>query len=245
MIVPAPDKSMWTPCPFGSCQPTPSTIRSPPPHQMTHPIPATLSRNGPIYTQPHCKPVQNPPYPLHGPWSTQAMQIPHGSSCSYPPSTSITAGTVPAPNVNLLSHSFAGPWTSGSNSALSFRGIRLPSTAQSEGTSPQSPSSSSPDLQAYGLATTNGTWSCAYPGCTSRAVFARRCDLRKHHKRHNKNFFCRHSECPQATGGGFSSKKDLARHEAKHNPNVLCEYGGCNRVFSRVENMVRSVILCI
>lgn len=103
--------------------------------------------------------------------------------------------------------------------------------------------SSSPgnaDLKTYGYQNPSGTWSCAYPGCTSKAVFTRGCDLRKHHKRHTKSFFCRYPNCTQSTGGGFSSKKDLARHEAKHNPTVVCEWDGCERVFSRVDNMVRS-----
>ncbi|TID13920.1 hypothetical protein E6O75_ATG07152 [Venturia nashicola] len=97
------------------------------------------------------------------------------------------------------------------------------------------------DLSAYGYLNEKGTWSCAYPGCTSRAVFTRGCDLRKHHKRHTKSFFCRYPSCSQSTGGGFSSKKDLARHEAKHNPGVVCEWEGCDRIFSRVDNMVRSI----
>ncbi|KAF1808920.1 hypothetical protein P152DRAFT_452415 [Eremomyces bilateralis CBS 781.70] len=101
----------------------------------------------------------------------------------------------------------------------------------------RSVSPSSGDLRQYGYLNKQGTWSCAYPACTSRAVFTRGCDLRKHHKRHTKSFFCRHEGCPQARGGGFSSKKDLARHEAKHNPGVLCEWEGCERVFSRVDNM--------
>jgi hypothetical protein len=99
-------------------------------------------------------------------------------------------------------------------------------------------SPNAPDLREYGYPNKNGTWTCAYPGCTSKAVFTRGCDLRKHHKRHTKSFFCHHDGCPQSTGGGFSSKKDLARHEAKHNPGVMCEWNGCDRVFSRVDNMV-------
>lgn len=101
--------------------------------------------------------------------------------------------------------------------------------------------SSSPslsDLRQYGVQRSNGTWTCAYPGCRSHAVFTRGCDLRKHHKRHRKSFFCQHEWCPQSVSGGFSSKKDLARHEAKHNPRVPCEWEGCDRVFSRVDNMV-------
>ena len=94
------------------------------------------------------------------------------------------------------------------------------------------------DLSGYGYLNVDGTWSCAFPGCTSRATFTRGCDLRKHYKRHTKSLFCRHEGCPQAKEGGFSSKKDRARHEAKHNPGILCEWGGCERVFSRVDNMV-------
>lgn len=96
------------------------------------------------------------------------------------------------------------------------------------------------DLKLYGFMNPEGTWSCGFPGCTSRAVFTRGCDLRKHHKRHTKSFFCRYPGCTQASGGGFSSKKDLARHEAKHNPGVQCEWTGCDRIFSRVDNMVSS-----
>ena len=95
------------------------------------------------------------------------------------------------------------------------------------------------DLMMYGYKSADGTWTCNFPGCQSRAVFTRGCDLRKHHKRHTKSFFCRYQGCSQSTGGGFSSKKDLARHEAKHAPSVSCEWDGCGRIFSRVDNMVR------
>ncbi|KAF2429491.1 hypothetical protein EJ08DRAFT_650342 [Tothia fuscella] len=112
-----------------------------------------------------------------------------------------------------------------------------PSPNPSESNFSRSSSPGAADLSAYGYLNQHGTWSCAYPGCTSRAVFTRGCDLRKHHKRHTKSFFCRYPGCSQASGGGFSSKKDLARHEAKHNPGVVCEWDGCDRVFSRVDNM--------
>lgn len=94
-----------------------------------------------------------------------------------------------------------------------------------------------PSLTKYGIQNPDGTWRCAYPGCTSRAVFTRGCDLRKHYNRHSKHLFCRYEGCPQATEGGFSSNKDRTRHEAKHNPGILCEWEGCSRVFSRVDNM--------
>lgn len=104
--------------------------------------------------------------------------------------------------------------------------------------------SGSPNLSAiadYGYKNSSGTWSCAWPGCTSRSRFTRACDLRKHYKRHSKTLFCRHDGCPQATEGGFSSKKDRARHEAKHNPMITCEWDECGRLFSRVDNMVSQI----
>ncbi|PYI00965.1 C2H2 type zinc finger domain protein [Aspergillus sclerotiicarbonarius CBS 121057] len=93
------------------------------------------------------------------------------------------------------------------------------------------------DLTNYGIQNPDGTWRCAYPGCSSHAVFRRGCDLRKHYNRHRKHLFCRYEGCPQAMRGGFSSKKDRDRHEAKHNPEIPCEWDGCQRVFSRVDNM--------
>lgn len=101
-----------------------------------------------------------------------------------------------------------------------------------------SPSAS--EMAKWGRRNANGSWSCAYPGCSSRSTFNRGCDLRKHYKRHTKSLFCRHEGCPQHTEGGFSSKKDRARHEAKHDPKIVCEWEGCDRLFSRVDNMVSS-----
>jgi hypothetical protein len=102
----------------------------------------------------------------------------------------------------------------------------------------RSPSPHPTDLNNYGfLNPDNRTWRCAYPGCASKALFVRPCDLRKHFNRHSKDYHCRHEGCPQASEGGFSSKKDRARHEAKHNPGVQCEWDGCERIFSRVDNM--------
>ena len=123
----------------------------------------------------------------------------------------------------------------------SYASTNATSPDPSESNFSRSSSPGTADLSAFGYLNHRGTWSCAYPGCTSRAVFTRGCDLRKHHKRHTKSFFCRHPGCSQASGGGFSSKKDLARHEAKHNPGVACEWDGCDRIFSRVDNMVRSL----
>jgi hypothetical protein len=102
---------------------------------------------------------------------------------------------------------------------------------------PASPPSNPADLTRYGIPAGEGVWRCAYPACTSQALFRRGCDLRKHFNRHRKHLFCRHEGCPQSKQGGFSSKKDRARHEAKHNPGIVCEWDGCGRVFSRVDNM--------
>lgn len=93
------------------------------------------------------------------------------------------------------------------------------------------------NLSDCGVRSANGTWRCAHPGCSSKTVFTRACDLRKHYNRHRKYLFCRFNGCPQAREGGFSSKKDRARHEAKHNPQITCEWQGCGRVFSRADNM--------
>jgi hypothetical protein len=73
----------------------------------------------------------------------------------------------------------------------------------------------------------DGTWSCAYPGCTSQSTFFRACDLRKHYKRHTKTLFCSHADCAKATGRGFSSRKDLLRHETKHNRKPSFLRGPC------------------
>jgi hypothetical protein len=101
--------------------------------------------------------------------------------------------------------------------------------------------SSSPnvgEMSKYGAPSKDGTWRCTFPGCTSKSVFRRGCDLRKHYRRHTKTLFCRHVGCRSASEGGFSSEKDRARHEAKHDPKIVCEWAGCSRVFSRVDNMV-------
>jgi hypothetical protein len=242
MVMMAPEDSMGAMFPASSCQSPPSIMYSSPLHHghahMAHQSSSTMSAAGPIYSQSHYRPVMESPYPPHDLWSSQPAHMSHVPAYSYPPYSDMAAGPVLAPDSTLLQQSFAGPRTSRSHSSSSSVGMGVPSNAPSERTPPRSLSPSSPDLRAYGFPNKNGTWSCAYPGCTSRAVFTRGCDLRKHHKRHSKNFFCRHSECPQSTGGGFSSKKDLARHEAKHNPGVLCDWDGCDRVFSRVDNMV-------
>lgn len=110
----------------------------------------------------------------------------------------------------------------------------LPDNSLQRATSP----SEGQDLEEYGMwDPSTGIWRCRYPGCSSKSVFTRACDLRKHYNRHNKYLFCRFDGCPQATDGGFSSKKDRARHEAKHNPQIPCEWEDCDRVFSRMDNM--------
>jgi len=229
--------------PSSSCQSPPSIMYSPPLHQVAHQPVTSQSATGHIYASGHdYRPVVSSPYPPQNYWASHPLPIPqtHVTYSSYPPLSTMVATTQAlAPDSGYLPHSMGGPRPSRSHSASSSLGV--PSHHPAERSPPsisRSLSPSSPDLRAYGFPNKNGTWSCAYPGCTSRAVFTRGCDLRKHHKRHTKSFFCRHEGCPQATGGGFSSKKDLARHEAKHNPGVLCDWDGCDRVFSRVDNMV-------
>lgn len=244
----APDDGMGHLYPSSTCQSPPSIMYSPPLHHMHQRTPTTMPGTGAMYTPPHdYRPVMDSPYPPHTLWSSQTpgMAMPQVSSYSYPPYTSMAPATTIGPDVSLMPQ-FGASRPSRSHSTSSSTGVGLPSNVPSERSPPslsRSLSPSSPDLRAYGIPNKNGTWSCAYPGCTSRAVFTRGCDLRKHHKRHTKSFFCRHADCPQSTGGGFSSKKDLARHEAKHNPGVLCDWDSCDRVFSRVDNMVRTLAL--
>ena len=178
-------------------------------------------------------------------WPSQPAPMPQAATYSTYPPLGVMAPSPLQPQHMLYPPTVQGTRHSRSHSASSTMGLELPPDAALAPTSsPQltarslSPGATSPDLRAYGFPNANGTWSCAFPGCTSRAVFTRGCDLRKHHKRHTKSFFCRHEGCPQAVGGGFSSRKDLARHEAKHNPGVLCEWDSCGRIFSRVDNMV-------
>jgi hypothetical protein len=144
-----------------------------------------------------------------------------------------------------------------STSTSSNHGKHLPPSPP-PALSSQLQSQSSNSLHAYGILVPPNspsapqTWRCAYPNCSSRALFTRGCDLRKHFNRHTKHLFCRVKGCPQSgprvlddtnsggsgiggrlTGlgfsvavGGFSSKKDRARHEAKHNPRILCSWVG-------------------
>ncbi|KAL3492971.1 hypothetical protein BJX62DRAFT_235704 [Aspergillus germanicus] len=148
-----------------------------------------------------------------------------------------TGHTSPAPSTFDYDLDYDPP----SPSHTSSIPTRHPSTSSTHSQS----NTNSKDLSLYGTPhpTQPNTWSCAYPGCTSPALFRRGCDLRKHYNRHRKHLFCRVEGCPQANssnpGAGFSSKKDRDRHEAKHNPGIRCEWAeeGCTRVFSRVDNM--------
>jgi hypothetical protein len=230
--------------PSSTCQSPPSIMYSPPLQQLTSRPPVSMASNGVMYPAPHeYKSVMESPYQHANMWTSQP---PFTSTPAYTYPSYSTMPTAPAmgPEQGLLPTQYHIPHPRDrSHSASSSNGLPMPSNVMSTSSPPalsRSLSPSSPDLRAYGHPNKNGSWCCAYPGCTSRAVFTRGCDLRKHHKRHTKSFFCRHPDCPQSTGGGFSSKKDLARHEAKHSPNVLCDWDGCDRVFSRVDNMVSS-----
>ncbi|KAL7909515.1 hypothetical protein GGI35DRAFT_385261 [Trichoderma velutinum] len=97
------------------------------------------------------------------------------------------------------------------------------------------------DVCEMGFPNDNGTWSCNYAGCTSQVAFERACDLRKHYKSHVKVFFCGQPEC-MASGASFASKKDFDRHTRSHQPDIPCIEPSCNRVFSRLDNMVSNLI---
>ncbi|KAF2751672.1 C2H2 type zinc finger domain-containing protein [Sporormia fimetaria CBS 119925] len=229
--------------PSNSCQspPAPSIVYSEPMQQFSH-MP-TFSQMGStsMYSAPvEYMPATDSPYPPQACWPSQSPLLRASATfSSYPPLTGIN------PDPALLQDTGFPPYYSGathlsrphSPCSSITGGLGVPSTGDPSPPSSRSSSPSSSDLGEYGIVDMDGSWRCAYPGCTSKAVFTRGCDLRKHFKRHTKSFFCQHPGCPQSTGGGFSSKKDLARHEARHNPEVHCDWEGCDRLFSRVDNM--------
>lgn len=167
------------------------------------------------------------------PPNQQGQRFPHYATPVYP---------TPGPSIAASSLNYLTPDPS-HRPRISRNDSRISNhSATLDQASSEISRSTSPSVRAiadYGYKNSDGTWSCAWPGCTSRSRFTRACDLRKHYKRHSKTLFCRHNGCPQSTEGGFSSKKDRARHEAKHNPMITCEWEGCGRLFSRVDNMVR------
>lgn len=165
------------------------------------------------------------------PESTANQVLDYPSNFDFQPNlispgpSSMPARYLPADNINTTRATRAQSLASNISSAQS--------RDFSRGTSP-----SASEMSKWGTNNSDGSWSCAYPGCSSRSTFNRGCDLRKHFKRHTKSLFCRLEGCPQSVEGGFSSKKDRSRHEAKHNPGVVCEWDGCERLFSRQDNMV-------
>ena len=174
-------------------------------------------------------------------FSPPETSIPPGQWLSLTPATDYLTTTTSPAQLSLSSPAMSTT-TTASPSPSSFP-LPLPQYHSLQPTSSLNPSiplnqSPSPtDLTTFGIQISPDTWRCAYPGCTSTAVFRRGCDLRKHFNRHRKHLFCRHEGCPQSSQGGFSSKKDRARHEAKHDPRIRCEWDGCGKVFSRVDNM--------
>lgn len=171
---------------------------------------STSQMPSPMVLPSHSSGVQHG-HPSHGPHTPHAPQFLHP--------------TEPGRVDTRVSRS-----TSLTSSASSMRHIKSENFSRSA-------SPSAAEMANFGFRNEHGTWSCAYPNCTSKSTFQRGCDLRKHYRRHTKTLFCRHAGCPQATEGGFSSKKDRARHEAKHNPQITCEWSGCDRLFSRLDNM--------
>lgn len=178
----------------------------------------------PLQAQPH----HQPPFYItsapgsstsspHLPTSHPASLYPHGTPC---PASSSRLSPLPQDHYT----------TAASTASMTDDDGHDTPTSQTSQPSPR-------DLTEYGIPNADGSWRCAYPGCTSQTTFRRGCDLRKHFNRHRKHLFCRYPGCAQSSSGGFSSKKDRDRHEAKHNPDVPCEWPNCGRMFSRVDNM--------
>ncbi|KAJ5445869.1 Zinc finger C2H2 [Penicillium cf. griseofulvum] len=206
-----PTGDIYQPQPF----PTMGSIRFPPSMEM----------------QPEPYPFNNQIHTANEQWLSYQLH-----SSDPIPETFISAPrSVPAPPNNLY-QSTATTISVSSSPAHSLYDPDSPPTASGSASGSGS-NSNTGDLSNYGIKTGDGAWRCAYKGCSSKSLFYRGCDLRKHFNRHRKHLFCRYDGCPQSAKNGFSSKKDRARHEAKHNPGVFCEWDGCGKVFSRVDNM--------
>lgn len=180
-------------------------------------------------------PLNYPPPPGHPAYQGQ-HSIPVVSSQGWPPSDG-PGPSNPQMGERSLSSARPFPYATGEYSSNSWSSLHPDdiddtSSQVSRASSPGNPA----DLQNFGYSLGDGmSWRCAYPGCSSQAIFTRGCDLRKHYRRHAKTLFCRVAGC--TAEGGFSSRKDRDRHEASHRPEIPCEWRGCGRMFSRVDNM--------
>ena len=86
---------------------------------------------------------------------------------------------------------------------------------------------------------------CPHPGCSSKVLFTRQCDLDKHYRLHFRKYFCRVTGCgvtrrsnhqaARTAQIGFPTIKDRDRHEKRHHPSFRCHY--CMKLFSRWDNL--------
>ena len=170
----APDDGMGHLYPSSTCQSPPSIMYSPPLHHMAHRPSTTMSGHTAMYTPPQdYRPVMDSQYPPHALWSTQpsSIPLPQVTSYSYPSFSGMASPPMLAHDSTLLSQSFGAPRPSRSHSTSSSTGRGIPSNVPSETSPPalsRSLSPSSPDLRSYGIPNKNGTWSCAFPGSTTR-----------------------------------------------------------------------------
>lgn len=91
-------------------------------------------------------------------------------------------------------------------------------------------------LPSHGDGSVVTTLRCPHPTCTSKVVFKRSCDLRKHYCLHFRNYSCRVPNCHIDNGKPrkFALRKDRDRHEKAHTPSIPCLY--CDRLFTRQDN---------
>jgi hypothetical protein len=173
----------------------------------------------------------NPSHSIQAPWTRLDRNQNENPQLQYGTPYTLPAQLLPSISVheNLFLN---GPGTSKSSSVVYGRTTDICKSASTKRSATADCGSSNYD----------GSWSCAWPRCTSRCIFKRLCDLRKHYRRHSKTLFCRHKGCLQAIELGFSSNKDRLRHEAKHNPAIPCEREDCGRIFSRADNMVSAFV---
>jgi hypothetical protein len=187
------------------------------------------------------QPWTTPTVPSNAPYQSTPTTTAQFPQYTEPPTTTYSSPEMSFAGPSRTSTGYLSPGEGTRISrATSFASNASSNASYEPSDASRSASPSAAEMMKWGRRLENGSWRCAYPGCTSRSTFSRGCDLRKHYKRHTKSLFCRYQDCPQAHEGGFSSKKDRARHEAKHDPQISCEWEGCNRLFSRMDNMVSS-----
>ncbi|KAL6878779.1 hypothetical protein J3F83DRAFT_255888 [Trichoderma novae-zelandiae] len=119
----------------------------------------------------------------------------------------------------------------GTSDILSFL-RNIPKDLLEKALSPEDREGSTNDLAGDQAASHKATETCPEPDC--RKVFFRKCELRKHMKRHKKPYGCTYRTCNKH----FGSKNDWKRHESSQHFQLEswnCNMSGCDKVLPRRE----------